>query len=158
MTVRLTKAEVKGSLGMSQDEPVSQQLEGHLYAGPGCDPLWGGAGYFGMYSGDAARDALGRRPDHGDPNLRSTSAVIGCDVFAADGAIGHVEDFLFDDGAWTINSIMVNPKNWGVGQPVLLPPCAVTGIGWSDQQVRTNITRDQVKDSPHCTAGVSIGE
>ena len=155
VTVRLTKAEVKGSLDISQDEPVSQQLEGHLYAGPGCDPLWGGTGYFGMYSGDAARDALGRRPDQGDPHLRSTGAVTGYDVFATDGAIGHVEDFLFDDRTWTINSIVVNLKNWGVGQPVLLPPHAVTGIGWSDQQVRINVTRDQVKCSPHWMPEVS---
>ena len=155
VTVRLTQAEVKGSLNTSQDEPVSQQLEGHLYAGPGCDPLWGGTGYFGMYSGDAARDALGRRPDQGDPNLRSTGAVIGYDVFAADGAIGHVEDFLFDDCTWTIKSIVVDLKNWGVGQPVLLSPHIVTGIGWSDQQVRINATRDQVRCSPHWMPEVS---
>ena len=154
VTVRLTQAEVKGSPDPSQDEPVSQQLEGHLYAGPGCDPLWGGTGYFGMYSGDAARDALGRRPDQGDPNLRSTSAVTGYDVFATDGAVGHVEDFLFDDRTWAIASIIVNPKNWGAGQPVLLSPRAVTGIGWSDQQVRVNVTRDQVRCSPLWMPGV----
>ncbi len=156
VTVRLTKAEVKGSLDASQDEPVSQQLEGHLYASPGCDPLWGGTGYFGMYSGDAARDALGRRPDQGDPNLRSTSAVIGYEVFATDGAIGHVEEFLLDDRTWAIDSIVVNLKNWGVGQPVLLSPHTVTGIGWSDQQVRINASRDQVKRSPPWMAGVPL--
>ena len=158
VTVRLTQAEVEGSLDPSQDEPVSQQLEGHLYAGPGCDPLWGGTGYFGMYSGDATGDALGRRPDQGDPNLRSTSAVTGYDVLATDGAIGHVEDVLFDDRTWTIASIIVNPKDWGVEQPVLLPPHAVTGIGWSDQQVRINVTRDQARCCPLWMPEVSASQ
>jgi hypothetical protein len=145
--IRLTTA-LKTCPDMFDDEPVSQQSEMNLYASPGSDPLWGGSGFFGEYSGDAAKDALGRRPDQGDPNLRSCHALIGYHLCATDGSIGHLQDFLLDDRMGSIDSIIVDTKDWRSGQRVLLPPQLITGIGWSDQQVRVSISRGQVKASP----------
>ena len=148
VVINLTRSALKECPDASLDEPVSQQDAMNLYACPGSDPLWGGSGSFGEYSGDAAEGALGRRADQGDPNLRSCSAVIGYHICALDGMIGHVEDFVFDDRTWSIEFIVVDTKDWESGERVLLSPQAVTGIGWSDQQVLISISRDQVKASP----------
>ncbi len=41
--VALTRAQVEGSPELSEDQPVSQQMESQLYSYYGWDPLWGGA-------------------------------------------------------------------------------------------------------------------
>jgi hypothetical protein len=40
--VTLTKAQVEKSPELADDQPVSQQMENHLYTYYGWDPLWGG--------------------------------------------------------------------------------------------------------------------
>ncbi len=59
-----------------------------------------------VQSGPAAPAEGERRWDweavQGDIHVRSAADVIGYDIRAADGEIGHVEDFLLDDRAWAI--------------------------------------------------------
>ena len=144
IVVRLTRAALKASCDESIDEPVSEQPEMDLYACPGSDPLWGGTGYFGEYSGDAAQGALGRRPGQGDPSLRSVSAINGYGIYATDGASGDVKDVLIDEAAWSVQGVLVALAHQRPARIVVLAPDVITGIGWSDQQVRVNISRKQV--------------
>ena len=168
LPVDLTKAQVKDSPTIAQDEPVSLQMQDDLYGYYGWDPLWGGSSLFGGYrdtlgmplagmpfGGQAAtmgpRDdmLLDERHRHdGDPHLRSMAAVTGYHVQATDGAIGHVEDFLIDDETWFTRYLVVDTKNWWFGQQVLLSPHAMQSISWSEHQVSTGLSRDQVKGSP----------
>jgi hypothetical protein len=166
LPVRLTKAQVEASPNIEQDRPVTMQMQSNLYGYYGLDPYWGSSFYgpmglgFGSgatYEGAWSFAAPGRlrdgetmpaRSDDGDPHLRDMTALIGYHIHASDGAIGHVENFLLDDVDWTIRYLIVDTRNWWPGAHVLLAPYAVQGISWTDQEVRLNVSRDQVKSSP----------
>ena len=161
--VNLSKAQVEGSLGIAQDLPVSRQMESSLYEYYDWDPLWGSVSDF-----DAGAIALPLRMplldedprplrvsqaipgihDDGDPHLRSISEVTGYGLHAEDGAIGHVENFLFDDVEWILSYLVVDTKNWWPGKHVLLSPYAVTAIDWPGKRIELDVTRDEVRSSP----------
>jgi hypothetical protein len=156
--VNLTKAQVEGGPGILQDQPVSRQMERQLHDYYGSDPLWSDAGamaapfstspYFGFDS--TREEAPGDAPvrDDGDPHLRGIAEVTGYRIHAADGEIGHVEDFLLDSATWSICYLAVDTRNWWPGKHVLMSPHAVENIDWSERHIRLNVTRDQVMASP----------
>lgn len=161
LPVGLTKVQVEESPGISEDQPMSRQMEGSLFNYYGYDPYWGpsffGGGAIGMlpYSEPFAGEvgvAESRRPetmgDIGDPHLRSTQAVTGYHMQASDGAIGHLENLLVDEAGWGVRYLVVDTKNWWPGKHVLLSPYAAKHIDWSAREVDLNVTRDQVKRSP----------
>jgi len=161
LPVALTKAQVEGSPDIRQDQPVSRQMESHLYDYYGWDPYWGSS-YFGMgaiglplasppYVGPSAARESGSEeshPDSGDPHLRSIAAVTSYHIHATDGEIGHVENFLVDDASWDVRYLIVDTRNWWPGKHVLVSPYAVREISWSERQVQLNVARGQVKASP----------
>ena len=160
LPVHLTRAQVKDSPDIAQDAPVSRQMQDNLYDYYDWDPLWGGGNYFGGYPGLIGEPLampvyqqdteLLERPglDDGDPHLRSIAEVIGYHVHASDGRIGHVLNVLMDDTHWGILYFIVDTKDWWFGQHVLVSPFAVKEIRWMEHEIRTNLTRDQVKASP----------
>jgi hypothetical protein len=83
-----------------------------------------------------------------DPDLRSMVAVTGYHCHARDGAIGHIEDFVVDYGAWAISYLIIDTRNWWPGQHVLVSPHAVQKLNWSNSQIDLSVSRDQVKASP----------
>ena len=159
--VKLTKAQVEGSPSILQDQPVSAQMERHLYDYYGWDPLWSdgypGANaiaapfsappYFGFGSPREPADVAADRPD-GDPHLRSVAEVTGYHIHAADGEIGHLENFLIHSASWGIAYMIVDTRNWWPGKHVLMSPHAVKRIDWSEHHIELNVTRDKVKASP----------
>lgn len=70
-------------------------------------------------------------------------------IRATDGAIGTVEDFLFDDDHWVIRYMVVNAGTWLEGRHVLISPAAVGGPDWSAKLLHVALTREQVKGSPN---------
>lgn len=156
----LTMAQIEASPDISSDEPVSQQLEDHIYDYYGWEPNWGD-GYFGIDGMERLLDANGgsataREPnlrdiipdESGDSHLRSVSAVTGYHIKATDGEIGHVENFLVDDEFWEIRYLIADTRNWWPGKHVLLSPYSVHGVDGSDQEINVAVTRAQVKASP----------
>jgi len=160
--VSLTQAKVKCSPELTQDPPVSRQMETSLYDHYGWDPRWGGDGYFldgivptpiGLTRGldpEAARalDGFGDGLEEGDPHLRSVKAVTGANIHAQDGDIGHIQNFLIDDSGWNIRYLIADTSNWWVGKQVLISPYAVREIDWPTNKIDVAITREQVKASP----------
>lgn len=76
------------------------------------------------------------------------AALNGYHIHAIDGAIGHVEDFILDDTKWSIRYLIIDTRNWWVGQHVLVSPYAVREISWSEHEVRLDVSRDRIKASP----------
>lgn len=161
IAVKLTKAEVEQSPDLQDHQPVSRQMEAHLYDYYGWDPTWGSS-FFGL-GAIATPFSLpplvgGPQPDiaagaaapleEADPHLRSVTEVTGYHVHASDGEIGHIENFVFDHANWDIRYLGVDTRNWWPGQHVLISPYAVREIHWEDRHVELNITRAQVKASP----------
>ena len=86
-----------------------------------------------------------------DPHLRSTDAVSGYNIQAADGEIGHVEDFIIDDETWAIRYLIVDTRNWWPGKKVLVSPHWIERVSWSESKVFVNVSRETIKQSPEYT-------
>jgi hypothetical protein len=57
--------------------------------------------------------------------LQVASALEGCTLEVNDGAIGTVDDLLFDDSTWRMRWLIVNVGSWLTGRKVLVHPSAV---------------------------------
>jgi uncharacterized protein YrrD len=80
--------------------------------------------------------------------LRTVQSLTGNKVHAADGDLGTVEEFYFDDQTWTIRYMVMNTGNWLSGRKVLISPVA---LGTPDRLSKTlpvNLTMDQIRNSP----------
>jgi len=86
-----------------------------------------------------------------DPHLRSTHAVTGYHIQAADGEFGHVSDFIIDAKSWTIRYMVVDTKNWWPGKKVLVSPMWIERINWSDSKVFVSLSRETIKLAPEYT-------
>jgi sporulation protein YlmC with PRC-barrel domain len=145
LPVRLTKAQIENGPDVLDIQPVSKQLEDHLYRHGASAPVPPAADASAAM-GEAAE--IGFRLSDGDPHLRSVAAVTGYHIQASDGEIGHIKDMLLDDARWEIRYLVIDTKNWGFGKHVLVSPYAVREIRWSDKHVRLDLGCEQVKSSP----------
>jgi hypothetical protein len=80
--------------------------------------------------------------------LRSMKDLEGYAIRATDGIIGRVEDFYFDDLAWTIRYLVVDTGSWLASRKVLISPIAIGRPDWAAKVLPVSITREQVKMSP----------
>jgi hypothetical protein len=163
-TVRLTKEQVKSSPDVDSELPVSRQMETNIYDYYGWSPYWGSGLYMGGFSGymggmvmpasppmgsrQREEEIARARHTDGDPHLRSVKAVTGYHIHATDGEIGHVNDFLLEDGDWSVRYLVVDTKNWWPGKMVLISPRSAKDIDWSKKLVSLDVDRQKVKDSP----------
>jgi hypothetical protein len=160
LAVKLTKQQVKDSPDISADQPVSRVMETNLYDFYGWSPYWSTGFYMGGYGYPVGtgplRDGLAAhdREDaadgvvKGDPHLRSIRQVNGYHIHARDGAIGHVADFLVEDGDWSIRYLIVETGNWWPAKKVLISPRSIQGTDWLTRVVNLDVLREQVRGSP----------
>jgi len=80
--------------------------------------------------------------------LRRTKDLTGYTLGAIDTDIGSVQDFYFDDKAWTIRYIVVGTGIIFSGRKVLISPLALRRPAWSPLHIYVNLTREQVQNSP----------
>ena len=161
---RLSRKQVSNGPDAGFDLPVSRQHEADICNYYGWAPYWGAGSYMGMvgfggYLGgpvmaSPSPELMQREKDiddaqraASDPTLRSIKEVTGYHVHASDGEVGHVEDFLIEDGDWSIHYLVVDTKNWWPGNKVLVSPLAVQSIQWMDRLVNLGANRQTVKDS-----------
>lgn len=80
--------------------------------------------------------------------LRSVKHLNGFTIAAVDGEIGKVKDIYFDDVTWKVRYFVVETGNWLVGRKVLLSPVALHAANMESKTFPTNLTKEQVKNSP----------
>lgn len=80
--------------------------------------------------------------------LRSARELQGCRVHATDGEIGSLYEFYFEDQHWTGRYLAVDVGEWLTGRRVLIAPTAIINVGWAGQNLRVNLTKIHVRDSP----------
>jgi hypothetical protein len=80
--------------------------------------------------------------------LRSLRQILGYSIAAADGTLGRVHDFYFDDSLWTIRHLVVNTGKWLVGRQVLIPPLLVGEPDWRARIVPVGLTVRQIRERP----------
>ncbi len=159
--VNLTKGEVEASPPIEADEPVSHQAQRRLMRHLSLQPYWAGHGLYGqpmepthkeqqghVAQADDEAEVVDEMADRGDPHLRSANEIIGYHIQARDGEIGHIEDFIVEDGTWTIRHAMVDTRNWLPGKTVLISIPWVDAIDWAVGKVRVDLTRESIEKSP----------
>jgi hypothetical protein len=80
--------------------------------------------------------------------LSSANDLKAFSIGATDGDIGQVEAFYFDLEEWTIHYIVVNAGGWFSARKLLISPLSVDGVDWGSRNIRTDLTREEVKHSP----------
>lgn len=80
--------------------------------------------------------------------LRSIEELYGYSVHAADGEVGKVHEFYFDDEFWTIRYLVVDTGVWLPGRRVLLSPVALGQPNWGSHIFPVRLTKQEVEDSP----------
>ena len=154
--VELTRQRVADSPDIDTDKPVSRQHELEYYRYYGYPHYWsfagisGFVGYPGLPPAAAWRAQPARSVDHSndDVHLRSAWEVRGYHIEGSDAAIGHVADFVVDDGTWAIRYLVVDTRNWWFGKKVLVSPHWASRVSEEDKKVYVDLTRAVIKDSP----------
>jgi hypothetical protein len=96
------------------------------------------------------------RRESKDSHLRSTEAVTGYNIEAADGEIGHVDGFVVDDEAWAIRYIEVATRNWWPGKKVLVSPAWIERVSWPESKVHVGLSREAIKNAPEYVESTPI--
>jgi PRC-barrel domain len=163
LNAALTRAQVERSPDVDTDRPVSRQKEIEYHQYYGYPTYWSGPYLWGGYplpvlSPDAAANVEGERrwdwetQEGSDPHLQSSAVVIGYHIAAADGEIGHVEDFLVDEASWAIRYLVVDTSNWWFGKHVLVSVEWIGPVDWNDSLLHVDLTREQIKSGPEYDA------
>ena len=166
LDVALTKKQVENSPDIHTREPVSRQHEAAFLEYYGYPFYWGGPYLWGpaLYPAGSAvpaavpmepmADRIGR--ESADSHLRSTEAVTGNSIEAADGEIGHVCGFIVDDEAWAIRYIEAATRNWWPGKRVLFSPSWVERVSWTDSKVYVALSREAIQNGPEYVESMPI--
>jgi hypothetical protein len=155
IAVNLSKKQIEGSPSLGSDKPVSRQFEEDYSGYYGWPMYWNSPYMWGSYSTLMPDPAQWSRPTQaenaGDHHLRSTHDVSGHRLQATDGEIGHVADFIIDDGTWAIRYLVIDTQNWWPGKKVLVAPQWIERVSWGEAKVFVNLSREAIKQSPEYT-------
>jgi len=170
LPVNVTKEQIRSAPPLRGNAPVSRQHEIDFASHYGLPWYWTGPGIWGPYplprpllvpdqegarKGFAAveRERQEERP-HGS-TLRSAREVMGYRVSAADGAIGHVEDFLVEEDAWVTRRLVIDTRNWLPGRKVVIAVDRLSEVRWLDRSAFVDLSRRAIRESPEYDATVS---
>jgi hypothetical protein len=81
-------------------------------------------------------------------NLQSTKETVGLSVQTTDRQlVGHVSDYYFSPGAWRIDYIVIDAREWLSGRLLLISP-QLFRFDLDSQILTVCLTKDQVRESP----------
>ncbi|HEY0843911.1 MAG TPA: PRC-barrel domain-containing protein [Noviherbaspirillum sp.] len=151
MHMNLDRASIEKSPHVDAHLPVSRQAEASLLQHYGIPYYWDGPHPGGRrnFSDEQLRTiqqdiAQGSEEDQ---HLRSYDAVAGYAIAARDKQAGHVVDFLFDEEDWSIQYLVIDPRDLWPGKHVLLPADRIEGVYWSNRSIEVDATRDEIEHS-----------
>jgi uncharacterized protein YrrD len=165
--VNLTRDQVKDSPDIDTQKPVSRQHETAFMDYYGYPYYWGGPYLWGdaafpatlanppAVESQIAAAATARRRESEesyDEHLRNANEMKGYHIEAADGEIGHVDNFVIDDTDWAIRFIIIKTGGWLSGRKTLVAPQSIKRISWTESKMFVSLTRDQIASGPEYIA------
>jgi uncharacterized protein YrrD len=94
-------------------------------------------------------ESSGRLNQKTNPHLRSWKEVLGYNINAKDGEIGHVDDFIVETENWKIRYLIIDTRNWlPGGKDILISPAWIEKIKWSSNLVFIDLKKKSLKESP----------
>ena len=79
--------------------------------------------------------------------LRSLYVMLDYHIVAADGELGLVRDFLFDDESWIVHYLVAAIPGSPASKEVLIPPFVAGPPDWETKTVPVLLTREQLRTS-----------
>lgn len=166
--VNMTRQEIENSPSLEENMPVSRSFETRWFDYFGFPYYWAGGGLWGavayptailgtdikkmQHQKDPKTDdvAENRSASVEEENrLRSVKEVKGYHISAADGEIGHVEDFIVDEETWKLRYVVIDTRNWlPGGRNVLISPAWIEDVSWIDSTVRVDLPVEAIRNSP----------
>jgi hypothetical protein len=152
-TVRATEAAMRKHYGWAPYWPGSSEVatsseSASAAPDPGGDAVSPAVSPGAGADAELAAAARGAQEAQDGVRLRTVREVIGYHVEAIDGSIGHIEDFLVDDGTWDVRFVVVGTRNWWPGKKVLLSPLSITNVSWAESHVAVGLTREEIQNGP----------
>jgi hypothetical protein len=83
-----------------------------------------------------------------DKMLRSLKDIQTYKIHAADGNIGSVHSFLFDEMNWIIRYLVVDIGGWLPGRKVLISPLEIKKADGEEKSLYIALTKKQIQESP----------
>jgi PRC-barrel domain protein len=80
--------------------------------------------------------------------LHKTSELRGYHIVAADGEIGHLEDFLIDEVGRVVRYLVVDTSNWIGGRSVVISATVIGRIDSPRKKIYVTLTREAIKGGP----------
>ncbi len=134
----LTKDQVRNSPDVDAEMPVSRQQEiaMHDYFGPLASWIDSEFGMLPMPTGM-------KYPVHTVEvlHLRSTSHMLGYQVWATDGEFGILEGFVMDEASWHLGYLEVKSGDWLQNRSVLVPTRWVQSVSWTEFHIHLHHTK-----------------
>jgi hypothetical protein len=160
----LTKEKIKNSPDVDVDRPVSRQFEHEYYQYYNYTYYWASSGVGGLGAcppmtdrGEWKKVPEGPDEETRSSHLRSAKEVTGYHIRGSDGTIGHVADFIVDDGTWEVRYLVVDTSHWwAADKEVLVAPAWATSVNWPKREVHVDLTRHAIKGSPPWDAAADI--
>ena len=154
--INLTKKQIEDSPSLNSDKPVSRQFEESYFGYYGMPMYWEGPYMWGAFPAierdrEKWRVYTQDENKNWDPNLRSTHDVSGYNIQAADGELGHVEDFIIDDETWAIRYLIIGTRNWWPGKKIVISAQWIDRVSWDESKVFVNLPRETIRQSPEFT-------
>jgi|YNPNPStandDraft_1061719.scaffolds.fasta_scaffold01054_14 uncharacterized protein YrrD len=153
LPVALSRQQVRDSPPVEAVLPVSRRSEIELAAYYGWPDYWiGDAAYAAgaVYVPTPGQEpaATGVTPPAEQTALRSARELAGYHLQAADGEIGHIEDFLIEDAGWVVRYLSVDTRNWLPGRRVLVAAEWIRRIDEAGLKVLTDLPRERIRSAP----------
>ena len=80
--------------------------------------------------------------------LRGVKELLGYKLKAADGNLGKVRDFYFDDESWTVRYLVADTKRWLPGRLVLISPKSLGRPKWAAHLFPVSLDKKQIEHGP----------
>lgn len=158
VSMNLTREQIENSPDIDTHQPVSRRQEAELFRHYGYPYYWGGPYAWGLEMYPVMPDAVqpgsteeamkDEAVQAEDRHLRSANEVHGYTLHATDDTLGHLEDLLFDEEDWSIQLIVIDPRNWWPGKHVMVAPQRIAAVNWDDKSVNVNMSRGEIESSP----------
>jgi sporulation protein YlmC with PRC-barrel domain len=157
LNVSLTKRQVENSPDIDATKPVTRQQEAEYLNYYEYPYYWGGPYLWGqafaptpaLLTNASPRTIVERvLTETAESHLRGSEAGTEYDIEAADGEIGHMDSFIFEDHSWAIRYIEVATRNWWPGKKVLFSAAWVERISWRDSKFFVRLTRAAISSAP----------
>jgi hypothetical protein len=74
-------------------------------------------------------------------HLRSTSNMLGYQIWATDGEVGILEGYVMDEASWHLGYLDVKSGDWLQNRSVLVPTRWVQSVSWTEFRIHLHHTK-----------------